>query len=109
MYMECTKYLVMEGEPHLGKIEECELIADDYEIEDMIIEQLYDDCDYPSDWKFYFPDENTGYDIEIDSKDYIDVEMVQEYFAGLEDGELINIVELYARAGVDSPNARSKK
>jgi len=107
--MECKKYLVMEGEPHLGKIEECKLIADKYEVEDMIIDQLYDDCDYPSDWKFYFPDENTGYDITVNAKDYIDIEMVESFFAGLEDGELINIVDLYARAGVDSPNARSKK
>jgi len=107
--MECKKYQVMSGEPHLGKIEECELIADKYEVEDMIIDQLYDDCDYPSDWKFYFPDENTGYDITVNAKDYIDIEMVEGFFAGLEDGELINIVDLYARAGVDSPNARSKK
>ena len=109
MYMECKKYNVMDGEPHLGKIEECDLKANKYEVEDLIIDQLFDDETYPSGMIFFFTDDYTDYDIEIDGSDYIDVEMVVDYLDGLEDEGIINKDELYARADVVNPLMRKKK
>jgi len=109
MYMECKKYNVMDNEPHLGKIEECELIADKYEVEDLIIDQLFDDETYPADMAFFFQDNYNDFDIEIKGEDYIDVEMVSDYLDSLEAEDLINKDELYARAGVINPYNRKGK
>ena len=106
--MERKKYDVMDGEPHLGKIEECELKANKYEVEDLIIDQLFDDETCPAGMIFFFTDDYTDYDIEIDGSDYIDVEMVVDYLDGLEEGE-INKDELYARAAIVNQLMRKKK
>ena len=108
MYMDCRKYNVMDGEPQLGKIEECELIAGKYEIEDLIIDQLFDDETYPAGMMFFFTDDYNDLEIEINGEDYIDVEMVVDYLDDLEEGE-INKCELYARAGVMNPANRKGK
>ena len=109
MYINTTKYKTMDGEPQLGYQYESDLIADKYEVEDAIIQQLFDDETYPNGMMFNFIDDITDYDIEIDGAYYIDTEMVIDYLDGLEDEGMIDKDELYARAGISNPKYRSKK
>ena len=98
----------MDGEPQLGKLEECELIANKYEVEDLIIDQLFDDETYPAGMVFTFIDDVSEYDLTIEGEEYIDADLVIDYLDGLEEGE-INKDELYARAAVMNPKQRLKK
>jgi len=48
MYVVCKDYPVMDGEPHLGSMTECEEIWEKYEAEDLVIDQIFEEGgDYP--------------------------------------------------------------
>ena len=98
----------MEGEPHLGKIEECELISEKYEIEDFIIGQLFDDETYPAGWKFYATDDCTDDDIELDASDYMDTDEIGLYLDLCDENEC-DINKIYAAANILSPKERKAK
>lgn len=106
MHINCQEYWIDPQERHLGKMKECELIADKYEVEDLIISQLYDEGTYPSDWIFYGEDYYNGDEIELDAKDYMDVDMLKNYLDNLEEDEEISLDALYAAAFVKAPKDR---
>ena len=106
MYLECRKYNVIDGEPALGQMEECELKAYKFEVEDYIIEELYDNGTYPSDWMFFPTDDYTECDIEIDASEYVDVQMLEDYLD--DDTFLASLDNLYSAANVQNPKYRKK-
>ena len=66
MYIQTTKYME-EAWGAKVPVYESELIVDKYEVEDLIMDQLFDDETYPGDWKFYFTDDYNDEEIEIDA------------------------------------------
>ena len=106
MYIKTDIYNVMDGEPALGKMEETELIAEKFEIEDYIINDLFDNGTYPGDWKFYPTDDYTDEEIEIDAADYIDLDLLPDF---LDENSTYPIEVLYALAFVDAPNSRARR
>jgi len=77
MYYKTTKYPVMEGEPHLGSITECELIAEPMEIE----RAFYDEWAY----KGMVIPLITVDDIQLDAFDYFNHRRLQTLEDILED------------------------
>ena len=88
--------------------DENRIVSKQYEIEDLILNDIIENGTYPNSMLFYFKDEITGYDEEINGDKYIDTEMVVDYIDGLGD-EKINKCELYARADVMNPISRKGK
>ena len=106
MYIQTTKYME-EAWGAKVPVYESELIVDKYEVEDLIMDQLFDDETYPGDWKFYFTDNYTEEEIEIDASDYIDTDLLPDYLDDVKEGE-IDLAKLYALANVWSPYERMK-
>ena len=98
----------MEGEPHLGKIEECDLISKEYEIEDFIIGQLFDDETYTACWEFYATDDYTDDDIELDASEYMDTDEIGLYLDMCDENEC-DINKIYAAANVLNLKERKVK
>ena len=85
MYISCRKYPVMEGEPHLGTMEECELTVENEEVWILVTDEAFDCGFVPS--TVTGIDDYTDEDIELDVSEYVDDDardMANEYLACVE-------------------------
>jgi len=108
MYVKCKDYPVMDGEPHLGSVTECEEIWEKYEAEDIVIDQIFDDGgDYPFDGVFYAVDGYNDLDVPFDAEKVLDWENLKVYLDSvLYVGNKLDKEKMYAYAGVTSPKGR---
>jgi len=86
MYMECKKVPVMAGEPHLGTMNECELIEDDGEALGLLIEYMVEgqSCNET----FTVIDDYTDEVLTLNTSDYLDnrdIDMLNEMFIASDD------------------------
>lgn len=75
MWIECTTYNVMDGEPHLGKVTECELMGDD--AIDYIVDYIMEMDEVPD--IVVTIDDYSDEDIDLEVADFIDIEAVRDY------------------------------
>jgi predicted house-cleaning noncanonical NTP pyrophosphatase (MazG superfamily) len=83
MYIACQKYPTMPGEPHLGHVTECELIADQSEVLDLIAEAIEDSGEFPI--CVYGIDDYSDEQIELEVNDWVDDTLIEEMNQWLED------------------------
>jgi len=81
MYKYCKEYQVMEGEPHLGKQTECELVEDEGEGLEILLTYMVDNQECPE--TFNAEDEFNGEDIELQTSTYLtndQIDMLNDMF-----------------------------
>jgi len=110
MYVVCKDYPVMDGEPHLGSMTQCEEIWEKYEAEDLVIDHIFEEGgDYPYDGIFYAIDNYNDLDVPFNASDVLDWENLKVYLDSLlYAGGKLDKERMYAYAGVTSPKQREK-
>lgn len=100
MFLQTKSYPVMSGEPHLGSMEETELLGDEYAAHD-ILTQIWTDGDYNASGIYTFIDDYSEEDIAIDARDYLEWDSVVKYMDSLEEtGDQISKEDLFNAAGI---------
>lgn len=100
MYFKSNTYNVMDGEPHLGKITEHELVARAYEVEDWILEKIVENHFVETEYEISNPD---GGGAMIETADYVDFDLVYDYISNVDE---IDMNTLYVKADVTAPKDR---
>jgi len=98
MHLKCKRYPVMDGEPQLGSVNECELIGDYEELYSELADIIVGTGSVPR--EFCITDDITYEDIQLTTSDYLsheDVLAIESRADGVNDDTLRKFVLLKLR------------